>query len=198
MPRQRLRTWTLLVLAAATLGALGLSRAAPSTSTSTATSTSGQLSKAVERGGYLVKAGGCGDCHSPKIPSEVGLVPDSTRLLSGHPSLPRLPPAPRIDGGPWIVVGLATGTAWAGPWGTSFSSNLTPDKDTGMGRWIDRLFIDAMRTGRHMGQGRLILPPMPVQAIGQFNDEDLSSIFAYLQSLPAIRNFVPDPLAAPE
>jgi hypothetical protein len=47
-----------------------------------------------------------------------------------------------------------------------------------------------------MGQpgGRDILPPMPVQDLAQLNDEDLKSIFTYLQSLPAVHNQVPAPV----
>jgi hypothetical protein len=187
MSRPSLYPWIPLVLGAVVC-VVGLARAMPQVASSLP-------SKGAARGLYLTNATGCGECHTPKIPSDVGLVPDLTRQLSGHPAQPRLPPAPRIDGGPWVLLGLATGTAWSGPWGTSFAANLTPDKDTGLGKWTERIFIDAMRTGRHMGQGRLILPPMPVQAIGQFDDDDLSSIFAHLHSLPALRNPVPDPLA---
>ena len=51
-----------------------------------------------------------------------------------------------------------------------------------------------MRTARHQGKGRPILPPMPVKMIGKANDEDLKSIFAYLQSLAPVKNKVPAPI----
>jgi hypothetical protein len=44
-----------------------------------------------------------------------------------------------------------------------------------------------------MGRGRPILPPMPILMYRNFTDADLEAIFAYLQSIPAIRNKVPEP-----
>jgi hypothetical protein len=92
-----------------------------------------------------------------------------------------------------MIVGAATGTAWAGPWGTSFTANLTPDPETGLGKWTEQNFIDTIRKARHMGTGRPLLPPMPAAVVANFSDEDLASIFAYLQSLPPIKNHVPAP-----
>ena len=87
-------------------------------------------------------------------------------------------------------------TAWAGPWGVSFSANLTPDMETGIAEWEESTFIQAMRTGKHQGQpiGRNILPPMPWPMIGQATDEDLKAIWAYLRSIPPINNQVPFPV----
>ena len=85
--------------------------------------------------------------------------------------------------------------AWTGPWGTSFTSKLTPDSVTGMGRWTYRNFADSIRSGRHFGSGRLLLPPMPIPAYRNFRDNDLTAIFAYLQSIPPVRNRVPEPIA---
>jgi hypothetical protein len=88
----------------------------------------------------------------------------------------------------------ATMTAWTGPWGVSFTANLTPDPETGLGKWTQRNFIETIRTGRHMGRGREVLPPMPIAVYRNFTDADLEAIFSYLQSVPAIRNRVPEPL----
>ncbi len=76
-----------------------------------------------------------------------------SRMLSGHPQDFKLPPAPKPQG-PWIVSAAATNTAWSGPWGVSFTANLTPDKETGLGKWTQRNFSETIRTGRHMGRGR--------------------------------------------
>jgi hypothetical protein len=51
-----------------------------------------------------------------------------------------------------------------------------------------------MRTGRHLGVGRPILPPMPYFVIANAKDEDIRSIFAYLRSLPPVTNKVPQPV----
>ena len=104
------------------------------------------------------------------------------------------PPAPDLGKGPWVWAGAGTNTAFAGPWGVSFSANLTPDPETGLGKWTEATFIQALRTGRHEGQGRPILPPMPASWFAMATDEDLSALFAYLQSVPAIRNRVPQPI----
>jgi hypothetical protein len=93
---------------------------------------------------------------------------------------------------------LATNTAWAGPWGVSFTANLTPDKETGLGAWTFENFKQAIRTGRHMGQGRPILPPMPYQMYKNFDDAELHAIFAYLRTIPAMKNRVPNPLPPSE
>jgi hypothetical protein len=116
-------------------------------------------------------------------------------MLSGHPEQMGLPPAPRLPNGPWLVTVAATNTAWSGPWGVSFTANLTPDRETGLGKWTLRTFTDTIRTGRHMGRGRPILPPMPIPMYKNFTDGDLDAVFTYLQSIPAISNRVPEPLA---
>ena len=148
----------------------------------------------VARGKYLVTVGGCNDCHTPLKMGPNGPEPDWSRMLSGHPEQMKLPPAPTMPEGPWNTAVAATLTAWSGPWGTSFPANLTPDGETGLGRWTEKEFVATLRTGRHLGRGRQILPPMPWFNYAQMTDEDLASVFAYLQSIPAIRNKVPAPI----
>jgi hypothetical protein len=88
-------------------------------------------------------------------------------------------------------------TAWSGPWGISYGINLTPDENTGIGIWTEEMFVRMIRTGRHMGQSRPVLPPMPIETYSHLTDEDLKAVFAYLRSLPPIENRVPDPVIAP-
>ena len=146
----------------------------------------------VARGKYLVTFGGCNDCHTPLKMTEKGPVPDMERMLSGHPEGTKLPP-PDLKPGPWFAA-TAGMTAWTGPWGISYAANLTPDQATGLGIWTEDMFIKTMRTGKHMSAGRPILPPMPWQSIGSLNDEDIKGIYAYLRSIPAIKNRVPEPV----
>jgi hypothetical protein len=89
-------------------------------------------------------------------------------------------------------------TSFTGPWGVSFTANLTPDPETGLGKWTADTFIQALRTGKHEGVGRPILPPMPYPWFAQATDEDLRAIFAYLQSIPPVKNKVPQPIEPPE
>jgi hypothetical protein len=133
----------------------------------------------------------CNDCHTPFKMGPKGPEPDMSRMLSGHPEQMKMPPPPKPVG-PWIASIAATNTAFAGPWGISYTSNLTPDKNTGLGVWTEDMFLKAMKTGKHMGTSREIQPLMPWPWIGQATDEDLKAIFAYLQSIPPIVNHVPD------
>jgi mono/diheme cytochrome c family protein len=148
----------------------------------------------VARGRYLVTISGCNDCHTPWKPTANGAEPDMSRMLSGHPEGLTMPPAPALPEGPWVVTAAGTNTAWSGPWGVSFTANLTPHPETGLGKWTVRNFKDTIRTGRHLGRGRPILPPMPIPMYKHMTDDDLEAVFAYLQSIPAIRNQVPEPL----
>ena len=148
----------------------------------------------VERGAYLSTIGGCNDCHSPKLFGPNGPEIDKSRLLSGFPATSKLPPVPAgvIAPDQWGALASNDLTAWAGPWGVSYAMNLTPDA-TGLGDWTSEIFIKAMRTGKHAGTGRPILPPMPWASIGQLSDDDLNALFAYLKSLSPVSNRVPAP-----
>ena len=145
------------------------------------------------RGKYLVTVAGCNDCHTPWKIGPAGPEPDMSRMLSGHPESIAIN-APAKPSEPWIAAANATNTAHSGPWGVSFTANLTPDAETGLGKWTQSTFTQTIRTGRHMGRGRKILPPMPIPMYRNFTDADLEAIFTYLQSIPAIKNRVPEPL----
>ena len=150
----------------------------------------------VERGKYLTLVGGCNDCHTPKKFGPNGPEADMTKELSGHPAGEKLKPVPATLIGP---EGYGTVTnnhlsAWVGPWGVSFAMNLTPDKETGLGSWTEMMFVDALKKGKHQGTGRPILPPMPWNWYMNMTEEDLKAVFAYLQSLPPVKNPIPEPL----
>lgn len=151
-----------------------------------------QASK-LTRGKYLVTTSACNDCHTPWKNGPAGPEPDMSRMLSGHPENFAIT-APAVLSGPWLMAAAPTNTAWSGPWGVSFTANLTPDEQTGLGKWTEATFIQTIRTGRHMGRGRMVLPPMPIMVYQNFTDEDLGAIFSYLQSIPAVPNRVPEPL----
>jgi mono/diheme cytochrome c family protein len=150
----------------------------------------------IARGNYLVTIASCNDCHSPKIFTPQGPVPDSTRLLSGHPAGAPLMPIDKkvLKPGNWELISPDR-TAFTGPWGISYPANLTPDSVTGIGAWTEDVFIQTIRKGKHLGQegGRSILPPMPWFYIARCTDEDLKAIFTYLKSLPPVINKVPPP-----
>jgi len=133
-------------------------------------------SDAQARGRYLVTVTGCNDCHTPLKMTPTGPAPDMDRMLSGHPETLVMPPAPTMAEGPWQNAFAATNTAWSGPWGVSFTANLTPDRETGLGKWTVRNFSETIRTGRHLGRGREILPPMPWKSIAALTDSDIKDI----------------------
>ncbi|MBD3223481.1 MAG: diheme cytochrome c-553 [Caldithrix sp.] len=151
----------------------------------------------IEKGEYLIMIAGCHDCHTPKKMTPEGPVPNMQLKLSGHPQDADLPDFDPSDVGPgkWVLLNESL-TAFVGPWGMTFSPNLTPDKQTGIGLWTEQNFIKAMRTGKHMGTGRPILPPMPWTNLKNAKTEDLKAMFAYLKSIKPIKNLVPGPVPA--
>lgn len=151
----------------------------------------------VARGNYIVSTAGCHDCHTPWKLGPKGPEPDMTLALSGHPESVKLPPPPKLGNGPWVWTASGTNTAFAGPWGVSYTANLTPDEMTGIGIWTEDIFIKTIRSGRHWGVSRPILPPMPWTVYRNLTDEDLKSVFAYLRTIKPIKNQVPEPLPPP-
>jgi hypothetical protein len=156
-------------------------------------------SRQIERGSYLVRTSGCHDCHTPLKMGPNGPEPDMSRMLSGHPEgfkidRPAAPPAGWEHG----MVAAPTSTAFSGDWGVSFTANLTPDQNTGLGIWTEEMFVKAIRSGRHYGVSRPILPPMPWAVYRNMTDDDLKAVFAYLRTIPAVKNRVPDPIPPAE
>ncbi len=118
----------------------------------------------VERGRYLVTVMGCGDCHTPGY---FYGAPDPARMFSGSEM------------------------GWRGPWGVTFARNLTPDLDTGLGRWSEDEIVRAFRSGAKK-DGSPVLPPMPWQDFSTLTISDAHAIAAYLMSVPAVKHRVPD------
>jgi mono/diheme cytochrome c family protein len=106
---------------------------------------------AVERGEYLVRAGGCFSCHT---------AAGGQKLAGGR--------------------GLAT------PFGTFYSPNITPDRETGIGRWTDAQFLRALREGVRP-DGANYFPVFPYPSFTGITDSDALAIKAYLFSFPAVR-----------
>lgn len=153
----------------------------------------------VKRGEYLVSTMGCDDCHSPKRmgPNGPELIPELR--LSGYPS--DRPIQKQIGNSGqlgWMLFSHDL-TSAVGPWGISFSGNITSD-ETGIGNWTEQNFITALRKGKIKGMenGRQMLPPMPWFNFRHLTDEDLKAMFAYLKTTPPVRNVVPAPVMASE
>jgi mono/diheme cytochrome c family protein len=126
----------------------------------------------VERGRHLVESIlGCGNCHTPKSPTG---EPIASRNLSGG-GLSFSPPP---------FVGVAT--------------NITPDRETGIGSWSDDEIKRAIVEGKRPNHGRLPNTELAVVMATSFfkalTRSDLDAVVAYLRSVPAVRNEVATPL----
>ena len=166
-------------------------------SAASASAPGGSIESPTKRGEYLVTIMGCGDCHTPLKMGPNGPEPDATRRLSGHPEDLKMTEPPALGDSPWGWVGAATNTAFAGPWGVSYATNLTPEETSGLGPWNEEMFVRSLKTGKHWGEGRAILPPMPWSDYAHMTDEDLKAIWAYLRTIPPVKNNPPASEPAP-
>jgi mono/diheme cytochrome c family protein len=120
-----------------------------------------QAQPTVERGRYLVETiAACGNCHTPKGPQ--GDLPN---------------------------MALAGGFVIEEPPFTAIASNITPDADTGIGKWTDAQLFLAIREGKRP-DGSIIGPPMPFALYRNLADDDVRAMIAYLRSVKPIRNAV--------
>lgn len=148
----------------------------------------------VKWGEHLVTIGGCNDCHTPKRMTPMGPVDDSSLLLSGHPADL---PAPDVDRKAMENKGLvvtADFTAWIGPWGITYSANLTPD-ESGIGAWSESQFLYAIKNSvsKGLAGSRSLMPPMSLMPVKHMTDDELKAIFAYLKTLKPIKNISVQP-----
>jgi mono/diheme cytochrome c family protein len=116
----------------------------------------------LERGRYLMQSiVACGNCHTPKGPQ-------------GEP--------PGME--------LAGGLKFEEKPFTAYASNITPDRETGIGKWTDAQIIAAIREGKRP-DGSIIGPPMPIGLYRDMSDRDVKAIVAYLRSVKPVKNAVP-------
>ncbi len=134
----------------------------------------------LERGRYIATAiQGCA-CHTREGPD--GTKDDAWHLAGA----PAQPPAT----GPSATAG------WTNPrWKKLYARNITPDPETGIGKWTEADFIRALRAGL-TPDGRILDPFMPWGAFQQLTDPDLKALWAYLRTIQPIRNKVPDSIRA--
>ena len=184
-----------LLLVAAFVGCGQPASAPPAAAPAPAAAPVASAESQIERGRLLILGGACHDCHTPKKIGPNGPEADMSLTLSGHPQSDVITaPYKQKPGEKWTTHVNDHLTAWSGAWGVSFAANLTPDQNTGLGIWTEDMFVNALKQGKHMGKSRPILPPMPWNWYGQLPENDLKAMFAYLRSIPAIKNRVPVPL----
>jgi hypothetical protein len=85
----------------------------------------------------------------------------------------------------------AGGRAFPIPFGTVFSTNITSDKETGLGDWSERQIHDAMNAGKRRDGSRLV-PVMPYEAYSGMAQEDLKALIAYMRTLKPVKKAPPD------
>ncbi len=86
---------------------------------------------------------------------------------------------------------MAGGVAFETPFGTLYSTNITPDADTGIGNWSERDFLNAMRHGVRPDNEHLY-PAFPYTAYTRISNEDIAAIYAYIQSIPPVNQSAPE------
>ena len=80
----------------------------------------------------------------------------------------------------------AGGRRYDGPFGTVYATNITPDRETGIGAWTDEQIVTAIRLGRRPN-GERILPVHPYTVFNGMAAEDLRAVTAYLRTIPAVK-----------
>lgn len=118
----------------------------------------------VKRGEYLANIMDCGGCHT-------------TGALIGKPD-----PAMHVAGSTvgFQIPGL----------GIFYPPNLTPDNETGLGKWSEADIIKAVRTGERP-DGRMLVPVMPYHSYARLNDADANALATYLKNLKPISHQAP-------
>ncbi len=117
---------------------------------------------ALERGTYLMTSiAACGNCHTQQTPN-----------------------------GPMPGMELAGGQKIEEEFGAAYTANITPDLDTGIGKWTDAQIATAIREGKRP-DGSIIGPPMPIALYRSMADEDVQAIIAYLRQVKPVVNKVP-------
>ncbi|GJQ20992.1 MAG: alcohol dehydrogenase [Bacteroidia bacterium] len=121
--------------------------------------------KTVEYGRYLANyATGCMDCHTPRNLEDGSFYRDS--LFAGST--------------------IRFGEDEARPHVMAYATNITPDPETGIGKWTEEQFLEAVRAGMRP-DGTVLSTHMPYGYFGLMDEEDLGAIFLYLQSIKPFR-----------
>jgi hypothetical protein len=143
----------------------------------------------VQWGEHIVTIAGCNDCHTPKKMTPMGPANDSSLMLSGHPEGA---PAPDVDRKMIESKGMVVTqdfTSWVGPWGITYTANLTPDP-TGTGNWTEDQFVYALKNmvSKGLPASRHLLPPMSLMPAKDMEEAEMRAIYAYLRTIKPIKN----------
>jgi len=105
----------------------------------------------------------------------------SSIVACGNCHTPRTPQGPGKE--------LSGGTRFEEGFGVAYAPNITPDPDTGIGKWTNQELITAIREGKRP-DGSTIGPPMPIALYRAMSDDDVRAIVAYVRAVPPVANKV--------
>ena len=134
----------------------------------------------IERGNYLVNyLGHCAGCHTPLGPDGQS---DISLYLSGVPA--------KYAG---TKVGRSQVAGFPGPRGARFyAKNLTPDAETGLGRWSEEQFVKTFKHGVRPDGSKYAISPMEWNIYANMKEEDVRAMYRYLRTVKAIPNKAPE------
>lgn len=138
----------------------------------------------ISHGKYIATIAGCTDCHTPlkaefQDPKTLSIKQIQTLAFDGILALDH---EKLLSGGRAFDLG---------PAGVVYTRNLTPDKETGLGKWTDEQIKIAAKTGLS-ANGETLFPVMPYHVYNGMADSDIDAVIAYLRSVNAVSNKVPE------
>ncbi len=142
----------------------------------------------IEHGKYIANIAGCTSCHTPNRPE----FNDPTQLNNEQIHIIALNELEAHDTSKFLAGGRAFDL---GPAGIVYTRNITPDQETGLGGWTDEQIKVAVRTGQ-TPSGKMLFPVMPYHNYNGMADADLDAVIAYLRSVKAVNNKVPEETVA--
>ena len=138
----------------------------------------------LEHGKYIATIAGCTDCHTPLKPE----YQDPTKLNFDQLKVLSFNGGAAADETRFLSGGRAFDL---GPIGILLTRNITPDEETGLGSWTDEQIKLAIKTGVNK-DGKVLFPVMPYHVYTGMADADVDAVVAYLRSVSAINNPVPE------
>jgi mono/diheme cytochrome c family protein len=144
----------------------------------------------IAHGKYIVSIAGCADCHTPykaEYQDPTQWTPDQIKTIAFNAG-DALDQDKRLAGGRPFDLG---------PLGVLLTRNITPDQATGIGSWADDDIKLAVKTGVEKG-GRILFPVMPYHTYNGMADADVDAAIAYLRSVKAVSNQIPESTVSTE
>lgn len=144
----------------------------------------------IAQGKYIASIAGCTSCHTP-LKAEYGnpqsLTLEQIQTIAFN-DLEASDQDKLMGGGRAFDLG---------PAGVIFTRNITPDEETGIGTWSNDQIKIAIKTGID-NEGKLLFPVMPYHVYNSMADTDVEAVVAYLRSVNAVNNPVPEPTVSTE